>query len=117
MYDLAGLEAALTGTLFSGHLHFLPVTGSTNSDALAAARQGAQHGSVFFADEQTAGRGRGDHGWESAPGKGLYASVLLRPALPAARAPLLPLAAGLAAVEAIRAAAGLAADLDRKSVV
>ena len=33
----------------------------------------------YLADEQTAGRGRGDHGWHSAPGAGLYVSVLLRP--------------------------------------
>ena len=38
-------------------------------------------------------------------------SVLLRPRIPAARLPLLPLAAGLAAADAIRAAAELAADL------
>jgi BirA family transcriptional regulator, biotin operon repressor / biotin---[acetyl-CoA-carboxylase] ligase len=111
MYDLSALEARLAGSIFAGKLHFAPVTGSTNIDALAAARSGAPHGSVFFADEQTAGRGRGDHKWQSAAGQGLYASVLLRPELPATRLPLLPLAAGLAAMEAIRVASGLAADL------
>ena len=109
--DLAALEAALAGTVFAGKLHFSPVTDSTNTDALAAARSGAPHGSVYFADEQRAGRGRGDHAWHSAAGDGLYVSVLLRPPIPAARLPLLPLAAGLAAAEAIRAVAGLAVDL------
>ena len=107
MYDLAALEAELAGTLFAGKLHFARVTGSTNADALAAARRGAPHGSVYFADEQTAGRGRGDHGWISAAGEGLYVSVLLRPQIPASRLPLLPLAAGLAAADAIRAVSGL----------
>lgn len=111
MYDLMALEAALAGSSFAGKLHFSALTGSTNIDALEAARAGAPHGSVFFADEQQAGRGRGDHGWQSAAGQGLYVSVLLRPALPAARLPLLPLAAGLAAADAIREASGLAADL------
>ena len=111
MYDLAQLEAALAGTLFAGKLHFSRTTGSTNADALAAARLGAPHGSVYFADEQTAGRGRSDHGWHSAAGEGLYVSVLLRPQIPAMRLPLLPLAAGLAAADAIRAVSGLAADL------
>ena len=111
MYDLAALEAALAGTVFAGKLHFAAVTDSTNADALAAARSGAPHGSVYFADEQLAGRGRVDHAWRSAVGEGLYVSVLLRPPIPAARLPLLPLAAGLAAAEAIRAMAGLAADL------
>jgi len=110
VYNLAKLEAALTGTVFAG-LHFSPRTDSTNSDAQAAARSAAPHGSVYFADEQLAGRGRGDHAWRSASGEGLYASIVLRPRIPAHRLPLLPLAAGLAAAEAIHAVCGLAIDL------
>ena len=106
MYDLPAIESSLASTIFAGKLHFSPTTASTNTDALAAARAGAPHGSVFFADEQTAGRGRGDHSWHSAAGEGLYVSVLLRPMIPASRIPLLPLAAGLAAADAIRSAAG-----------
>lgn len=111
MFDLAGLEAAVAGTMFAGELHFSVVTDSTNTDAKAAAYEGAPHGSVYFADEQRAGRGRGDHAWHSAAGEGLYVSVLLRPQIPAARLPLLPLAAGLAAADAIRTSAGLTIDL------
>jgi BirA family transcriptional regulator, biotin operon repressor / biotin---[acetyl-CoA-carboxylase] ligase len=111
VYDIPALEAALKATIYAGKLHFSPVTGSTNSDAMAGARNDAPHGSVYFADEQTAGRGRGDHRWESNAGQGLYASVLLRVAIPAARLPLLPLAAGLAAAEAIRVVSGLNVDL------
>ena len=44
-----------------------------------AAQPGAAHGSVWIADEQTAGRGRSDHSWHSPAGDGLYLSVLLRP--------------------------------------
>jgi BirA family biotin operon repressor/biotin-[acetyl-CoA-carboxylase] ligase len=111
MYDLAALEAALAGTIFAGKLHFFSVTDSTNADAQEAARSGAPHGSVYFADEQLSGRGRADHAWHSSAGDGLYASVLLRPPIPAARLPLLPLAAGLAAAETIRAVSGLTVDL------
>jgi len=111
MYDLAALDACLAETIFASKLHFSGVTGSTNLDAVAAARLGAPHGSVYFTDEQLAGRGRGDHGWISAAGEGLYVSVLLRPELPAARLPLLPLAAGLAAANAIRAVSSLTVDL------
>jgi BirA family transcriptional regulator, biotin operon repressor / biotin---[acetyl-CoA-carboxylase] ligase len=115
MFDLAALESAdgngLWGSIFAGKLHFSAVTDSTNNDALAAGRNGAPHGSVFFADEQRAGRGRSDHAWHSAAGEGLYVSVLLRPRIPAARLALLPLVAGLAAGDAIRAASGLEVDL------
>jgi len=111
MFDLAALEAELAGTIYLGKLHYAASTASTNSDALAAARNGAPHGSVYFASEQTAGRGRGDHAWHSAAGQGLYVSVLLRPQLPNARFALLPLVAGLAAAQAIQAVSGLAVDL------
>lgn len=111
MYDLSALEAELAGSVFAGKLRFSSVTGSTNTDALAAARRGAAHGSVFFTDEQTAGRGRGDHRWQSSAGDGLYVSVLMRPNLPPAQLPLIPLVAGLAAADAIRSVARLAVDL------
>ena len=58
MFDLTSLDAALTGTIFAGKLHFAAVTDSTNTDALEAARAGAPDGAVYFADEQLAGRGR-----------------------------------------------------------
>ncbi len=111
MYDRPTLEAALAGTVYAGKLHFSPATQSTNTDALEAARAGAPHGSVFFAGEQLAGRGRGGHAWQSAAGQGLYVSILMRPSFPAARLPLLPLAAGLAAAHAIQATSGLPVDI------
>jgi BirA family biotin operon repressor/biotin-[acetyl-CoA-carboxylase] ligase len=111
LFDIPALEAALADTLFPGRLHFTPATDSTNTDALEAARTGAPHGSVYFADEQLAGRGRGNHGWHSAAGQGLYVSVLLRPSIPTVRLALLPFAAGLAAAEAIRETTGLTVDL------
>jgi len=111
MFDLPALKSALAETIYAGKVHFLPVTGSTNSDAMTAARSGAPHGTVIFADEQTAGRGRGDHAWHSAAGQGLYVTVILRLPLPVTHMPWLPLAGGLAAAEAIRAASGLTVDL------
>jgi len=111
MFNLAALEVALAGTMFEGKLHFSPITDSTNTDALVAAREGAAHGSVYFADEQRAGRGRGGHAWHSAAGDGLYVSVLFRPEIPTARLPWLPLVSGLAAAHAIAATSGLGVDL------
>ncbi|HWA94615.1 MAG TPA: biotin--[acetyl-CoA-carboxylase] ligase [Terracidiphilus sp.] len=111
MYSPGALEAELKGSIFADKLHFSEVTGSTNADAQAAGLAGAPHGSVWFANEQTAGRGRGDHTWISTAGQGLYVSVLLRPQMPVARLPLLALVAGLAAADAIKAASGVSADL------
>lgn len=82
-------------------LMYQPVTGSTNDDALAAARAGAPHGSVFVADEQTAGRGRRGHTWHAARGESLLFSVLLRPSLELSRTSALTLAVGLALRDAV----------------
>src|ERR1700733_12845314 len=109
--DLAGLDAALQDTRFAGKLHFLPAIPSTNTHAMAEAEAGAPEGMVYFADEQTAGRGRGAHAWASPPGSGLYVSVLLRPRLAPADALWLSLAAGLAVREAVKQVTSLEADL------
>jgi BirA family transcriptional regulator, biotin operon repressor / biotin---[acetyl-CoA-carboxylase] ligase len=80
-----------------------PRTGSTNADALAAARAGAAEGLVIVAEQQTAGRGRMDRRWESPPRAGLTLSVLLRPAsVPSGQRGWLPLLAGVALVETVR---------------
>jgi BirA family biotin operon repressor/biotin-[acetyl-CoA-carboxylase] ligase len=101
----------LANTIFAGKLHFAAATGSTNTDAMQAARAGAPQGSVFFANEQNAGRGRGDHAWQSPAGEGLYVSVLFRPKLPLSRLPFLSFAAGLAAAHAVGETTGLVVDL------
>jgi BirA family transcriptional regulator, biotin operon repressor / biotin---[acetyl-CoA-carboxylase] ligase len=75
------------------------------------AEGGAPDGSVYFAEEQTAGRGRGAHRWASPPGSGLYVSILLRPRIAPADILWLSLAAGLAVREAVRRVTSLEADL------
>jgi BirA family biotin operon repressor/biotin-[acetyl-CoA-carboxylase] ligase len=105
------MDATLAGSRFAGKLHFLPSIGSTNGYAMEQAEAGAPDGSVYFADEQTDGRGRGAHTWASAVGAGLYVSVLLRPRMAAADALWISLAAGLAVQSAVRQATSLEADV------
>ncbi|HEY2016765.1 MAG TPA: biotin--[acetyl-CoA-carboxylase] ligase [Bryobacteraceae bacterium] len=62
-------------------------------------------GTVVLAEEQTAGQGRHGHSWHSAPGSGIYCSIVLEPA------PVLTLALGLAVAEAIASVTGLTCDL------
>jgi BirA family biotin operon repressor/biotin-[acetyl-CoA-carboxylase] ligase len=110
-FDLTAVNRALTGTRFAHSLqHFVSVD-STNSLLLAAAAEGASEGTVYVADEQTAGRGRGGHQWHSSAGDGLYVSVLIRPPLPLREALWISLATGLAAQRAIRETAGLRIDI------
>lgn len=76
-------------------------TASTHADVAAAARAGEPAGLVVVAEEQTAGRGRGDRQWLSPPRASVLASALLRPEADVSTWPLLPLLVGLAAVEAV----------------
>jgi BirA family biotin operon repressor/biotin-[acetyl-CoA-carboxylase] ligase len=71
-------------------------TGSTNDDALAAARDGAPHGALFVTEEQRSGRGRRGSRWLATRSEGLLFSLVLRPELTVDRAPALALLAGLA---------------------
>ncbi|HET6231438.1 MAG TPA: biotin--[acetyl-CoA-carboxylase] ligase [Longimicrobiaceae bacterium] len=81
-------------------LHLYERVGSTNDVARALADEGAPAGTVVLAEEQVAGRGRGGKGWASAPGLGIWLSIVLRPdALPSPG--LLPILVGLAAAEAV----------------
>ncbi len=77
-------------------------TDSTNTRAVLLASEGAPEGSLVAAESQSRGRGRRGRWWFSPHGEGLYLSLVLRPAIPPARAAGLTLAAGLAAAEALR---------------
>jgi BirA family biotin operon repressor/biotin-[acetyl-CoA-carboxylase] ligase len=84
---------------------------STNSAALELAAKGAAHGTVVVAEEQTAGRGRFGRNWYSERSTGIYVSVILRPPLAPAAAPVLTLMAAVAAHQAIGTVTGLPADI------
>lgn len=79
-FDVARFHALREerGLGWGAALIYAPSTGSTNDDALAAARSGGASGSVFLADHQTHGRGRRGKTWVAAPGQHLLFSILLR---------------------------------------
>jgi BirA family biotin operon repressor/biotin-[acetyl-CoA-carboxylase] ligase len=78
------------------HRHYRS-TDSTNTRARELAADGAPHGTVVTADEQTAGRGRQGRSWAAPPGKALLYSAVLRPL---GDRPLLPLTVAIAVCEA-----------------
>ena len=109
-FNLRAVEAGIAATQFARRVRHFPSVGSTNALALEAAQAGTRDG-VWVADEQTAGRGRGGHGWHSAAGDGLYVSALVAPPLPMTTALRISLATGLAAKAAISEVAGLDCDI------
>lgn len=104
VFDTARFTACLGELPLGRPLVLTSVTGSTNDDALAAARAGAPHGAVFVTEEQRCGRGRRGNSWHAAPGEALLFSLVLRPSLPLERASSLALVAGLAVRAAVASA-------------
>lgn len=84
---------------------------STMYRASALAREGAPHGTIVGAEEQTQGEGRMGREWHSAAGEGLYFTVVLRPQLPPRDSPMLTVCLGLAVAEAISRLTPLRCDL------
>jgi BirA family biotin operon repressor/biotin-[acetyl-CoA-carboxylase] ligase len=71
------LETALAD-LPLGSVRYYEQIGSTNDAALSWAEAGCPNLSLVVADEQTAGRGRGDRRWHSPPGSALAFSLILK---------------------------------------
>ncbi|WP_284536563.1 biotin--[acetyl-CoA-carboxylase] ligase [Nocardioides sp. T2.26MG-1] len=76
---------------------------STNAVAAERAREGAEEGLVVVAEHQTAGRGRLDRSWETPARSSLTFSLLVRPTVPAADWPWLPLLTGYTVAKTLRA--------------
>jgi len=100
--SVARLRAVLRDDPLWTALEVVDETTSTNRDVAAAARAGATEGLVVIAEEQADGRGRLGRSWHAAPRSAVLMSLLVRPVLPPALLPLIPLLTGLAVVEATR---------------
>ena len=106
-FDIARVRKALPHHRIDFH-ETLP---STQPVAVKLAEAGAPSGTAVVAGQQTAGIGRQGHSWHSEPDSGLYVSLILYPPIEPATRPILTLALGLAAAEAIARVAGLQCDL------
>jgi BirA family transcriptional regulator, biotin operon repressor / biotin---[acetyl-CoA-carboxylase] ligase len=76
-------------------------TPSTNAYVAELARAGEEPGLVLVTEHQTSGRGRLDRAWETPARSSLTFSVLLRPDVPPASWPWLPLLTGYAVQAAL----------------
>jgi BirA family biotin operon repressor/biotin-[acetyl-CoA-carboxylase] ligase len=78
---------------------------STNTLATDLVQKGAVDGTVVIAEIQSGGKGRLGRSWIS-PAGNLYVSVILRPAVPVFKAPLITLMGAVAVTLAIRKQCG-----------
>jgi BirA family transcriptional regulator, biotin operon repressor / biotin---[acetyl-CoA-carboxylase] ligase len=96
------LQADLASGVIGREIIVLEQTGSTNDAILQTANANSKEGLVVFAEHQTAGRGQRGNRWESAAGKGLWFSILLRPKIDLASSPQLTTWAAEAVSSAIQ---------------
>jgi BirA family biotin operon repressor/biotin-[acetyl-CoA-carboxylase] ligase len=101
-----GVALLQRGATLGQPLTVLQEVDSTNDEAKAAGRRGEAHGSLFVADSQRSGRGRGGKRWHSPPGENLYLSFLLRPTIEPGRMPMISLVAGVAIARVLEEALG-----------
>lgn len=80
---------------------------STNEEAKRGGDNGAEHGTVYVAERQTAGKGRRGRSWISDSDKNLYFTLLLRPTLNPEDVSMLTLVMAYAVAEAIQEHTGL----------
>ncbi len=112
-YFLTAAEDVLQPWEFPGReerIHCYREIDSTMNMARELAREGCPEFTVVTADRQQQGRGRMTRSWHSDPG-GLYFTIVLRPALPAALASLTTFAAGVVWARVLGEEYGLAAGL------
>ena len=110
--ELRSLLLAPSGPL--ARVEIVDVTSSTNSDVVSDLRLDPASwpdASVLIAEHQAGGRGRAGRSWETPAGAALTCSFVVRPTIPASTLGWLGLLAGLAAVNALRATAGVPAML------
>lgn len=82
---------------------------STNLCAMELAAEEAPEGTLVVAETQTGGRGRRGRTWFSPADDNIYASLVLRPAIPPSQAPIITLMIAVALAETLRKQFGLPA--------
>jgi BirA family transcriptional regulator, biotin operon repressor / biotin---[acetyl-CoA-carboxylase] ligase len=93
------IGARLTSHTIGREIYVFRETTSTNDLVRRAGIGNAAEGVVFFAEQQTAGRGTHGRSWVSQPNQGLWFSILLRSKFSVDQWPVLLRMAALAAAE------------------
>ena len=119
-YRLAGVPdvmsqqeiESLIRTKWLGHnIFYYDEIDSTNTEAKRRAEEGAPHGTVVVADMQSAGKGRRGRDWSSPHNQGIFFTILLRPEIEPANAPMLTLVKAVAVARGIFKCTGLEAQI------
>lgn len=85
---------------------FFEETDSTNVRASKLGRDGAPHGTLVIAQQQSAGRGRRGRSWDSPAENSICMTLLLRPELEPVKAPMLTLVMAAAVAAGLKEVTG-----------
>ena len=101
------LRSRLSQSPLGKNIIFRDTLHSTNTLAKELAGEGAVHGTLVLAEEQTAGRGRMGRPWFSPKYKNLLVSLLLRPPTPAEEVFIFTMVLAIAAIDGMEKVCGL----------
>lgn len=96
------IESRLEGEWIGNRVYFAEEVDSTNTWGKRLAEEGAPHGTLVVADEQTQGRGRRGRSWESPRGTTVSMTLILRPDLEPVRASMLTIVMGLSVAQGLQ---------------
>ena len=103
----ANVKKHLQATTYGNRIDYMETCESTQLIAHEEAQNGAPDGTVIISEEQTVGKGRMSRPWNSTAGKGIWMSVITRPALSPQQAPQMTLVAAVAVTRAIQEVTGI----------
>jgi len=107
----ATLRTHLNATTLGSSIFCLDEIASTNHVARERAQTGGEDGTIVTAEFQNRGKGRQGRKWFSPKGAGIYLSMILRSAFHTRRPELLSLLGAFTTATAIRAEAGVQAEV------
>ena len=96
------IESRLDGGWIGTRVYFAEEVDSTNTWGKRLAEEGAPHGTLIVADEQTQGRGRRGRSWKSLKGTNISMTLILRPDLEPSRASMLTIVMGLSVAQGLK---------------
>lgn len=101
------VKSLLTTRWAGQEIAYYSVIDSTNNRAKRMAEEGAPHGTLVIADEQTGGRGRRGRSWKTLPKSAIAMTLIIRPKLSPEKASMITLLMGMAVASACRELLGL----------
>jgi len=101
------IQGRLPDSVFTEHVYYFPLIGSTNAYAKELAKQGGKEGTMVITEKQTKGQGRMGRQWYSPSYKNLLFSIIFRPPFSIDRVSSLNMLTALALVDAIHNMTGL----------